>query len=68
VPRIDGHALFWAVVLVLLVLHMDPFAGDGIEPVAFGWIPRDLGYHLVWIAVATLTMFWMCARVWRDDE
>lgn len=52
----------------MVVAHMDPLASGGVEPVALGWIPRDLGYHLVWITLAAILTFYMCAKVWPDEE
>jgi hypothetical protein len=60
--------LFWAVVAALVLAHLDPWGGTDIEPVLFGWIPRDLAYPLGWVGLATAVTFWMCARIWRDDE
>ena len=61
------HGLFWAAVAALLVAHMFGF-GQGAQPLLLGWVPLDLGYRLVWIALAAALVFWMTGRLWPDNE
>lgn len=57
-----------AIVIALVILHMDPWSDGSIEPVVWGFVPRDLGYHLLWVLAATATTFYMCAKAWPEDE
>ncbi len=66
--RREHRLIFWVAVCGMLVLHMDPFARGRVDPVVLGWIPRDLGYHLLWITAAAVMTFYLCARVWPDDD
>jgi hypothetical protein len=59
----------WLGAGLLLGLHHDFFRPQEARLV-FGWVPEDLAYRLVWMAAATLYLFWFTARVWetREDE
>jgi hypothetical protein len=69
------HArIFWAVVAVLLILHVDVFnhlepgsdPSDGVAPV--GWLPWDMAYHLLWMVAAAGAVFYLTAKVWPSDS
>jgi hypothetical protein len=55
-------------VVVMLALHLDPFEQGRVDPVLWGWIPRDLSYHLAWVVAAAAITFYFCAKVWPDKE
>jgi hypothetical protein len=63
------HRLVFAVLAAaMFVLHVDPWSSGAIEPVTWGFVPRDLGYHIVWIIAAVLLTFYLCGPVWRETE
>lgn len=57
----------WGLGLALVVLHLD-FWRPARDVVYLGWIPEELALRLVWMALATLYVWWFCARVWRVRE
>ena len=59
--------LAWAGFLALVFLHLDFWRPQG-ETFRVGWIPDELGYRLVWVALAWLYLLFVCAFVWRSDE
>lgn len=60
--------LFAVLAAALIVVHVDPWnAGPG--PLVLGWLPWDLAYHLLWMAIATLLVFYMTsAAIWPEDQ
>ena len=61
-------------VLVLFVLHNNVFHETAFhetvfhepgEPV-FGWMPSDMVYRVVWVAVGALVLWWVLRVTWRD--
>lgn len=62
------HRLFAVLAAALIVLHVDTWnAGPG--GLVFGWLPWDLAYHLLWMALATLLVFYMTSRaIWPEDQ
>ncbi len=63
------HAIFAALVVVLLVLHVDVWNAGTAPSVVFGWLPWDLAYHLAWMACATAAVFYMTsAAIWPEDQ
>jgi hypothetical protein len=67
VNRRTERVLFWLAVLGLLSLHMLGF-GQGQRPLLFGWMPTDLAYRVLWMALAAAMVFWMTGRLWPDRE
>ncbi len=61
------HRVLAVLVGVLLVGHVVQPA-PGIEPMILGWIPWDLGYHLLWMAAAAAVVWFMTDVVWHRDE
>ena len=61
------RVLFWLAVIGLLGLHMVGF-GQGDRPLLFGWMPTDLAYRVLWMALAAGVVFWMTGRLWGDRE
>ena len=55
--------IFTVLVAVLVVSHVWAPTRPG-DVLWFGWIPFDLGFHLVWMAVAAGAVFYMTERVW----
>ena len=68
VSRRSHRTVLWVTVVVMILLHLDPFEQGQVEPVVAGWIPRDLGYHLAWVVAAAVITFYLCAKVWPDEE
>ncbi len=66
-PARRRHGLIFAGVVVLLLgLHVDVWNhGRGVELV-LGWIPYDLGYHLLWMLVAWVAVLYMTVFVWPE--
>ncbi len=53
--------------VVLLALHLD-FWRPERRDIYFGWLPEELAYRLVWIALAFLYLLHFCSKVWvRKD-
>jgi len=52
--------------VVLVVLHVFPLGGDSSGMLA-GFVPWDLGYHLVWMAAAALVVLYMTGPCWPDE-
>lgn len=53
--------------LALLLLHLDSWRTQ--EPrIWLGWIPEELLYRLVWMALASAYLVWFCARIWRAED
>ena len=65
-PRLE-RGLFWLAVIGLLGLHMLGF-GQGGRPLLFGWMPTDLAYRVLWMALAAVVVFWMTGRLWPNRE
>jgi hypothetical protein len=61
------RGLFWLAVVGLLGLHMLGF-GQGERPLLLGWVPIDLAYRVLWMALAAAVVFWMTGRMWPDRE
>lgn len=61
------RTLAWLGFLALLVLHLDFWREQRPELWA-GWIPEDLLYRLVWMAAATVYLWWFTAKVWEGSE
>ncbi len=57
---------FGALVAALLVAHAFAPSRAGAFP-GLGPIPFDLGYHLVWTAVAAAAVVFLCTAVWEDE-
>lgn len=68
VSRRNHRTVLWVMVVVMLALHLDPFEQGRVDPVLWGWIPRDLSYHLAWVVAAAAITFYFCAKVWPDKE
>ncbi len=51
-----------AAVLVVMMLHNDVWHRAPRTAPALGWIPADIAYHVVWLALATLVL-WAALRV-----
>lgn len=65
--RSHRHLALAVLVSVLLAGHLlQP--SPGIEPMVVGWLPWDLGYHLLWMAAAAAVVWFMTDVVWRCDE
>jgi hypothetical protein len=58
----------YVLVFALVVLHHDVWNRDRLEPLAFGWIPFDLAYHLAWMGAAWLVLLHLCAKVWKEED
>jgi len=56
----------WIGELLLLFLHLDFWRPQRAE-LYFGWMPEEIAYRLVWMALATAWLVFFCARVWRDE-
>jgi hypothetical protein len=57
---------FWAVIVALLGSHAARVAaGHDGEP-WLGWVPPDVGWHLLWISAGAACVFWMTGRLWPD--
>lgn len=52
--------------VVLVVLHVVPLPIEGFT--IAGFLPWDLGYHLLWMAAATLVVLYMTGPAWPDEE
>ncbi len=53
-------------VLVLIVLHNDVWNREPqLEPV-LGWMPADMVYRVVWVAVGAVVLWWVLRVAWRD--
>ena len=60
----------WLGFAVLLVLHLDFWRSDEIE-LYFGWLPRELGYRLLWMALGWAYLIYFCRYLWTapaDDQ
>jgi hypothetical protein len=57
----------WAGFLGLVALHLDWWRPQRAR-LWLGWIPEELAWRLLWMALATAYLFFFCARVWRADE
>lgn len=60
--------LFWIAAAVLSVLHLDVFNHGGSAPLLFGWLPRDLAYHIAWVLVAGVLVLHLTLAIWRRPE
>ncbi len=56
----------WVLGIGLVVLHLD-FWRPQRDVVHLGWIPEELAWRLAWMALATVYLWWFCARVWREE-
>ncbi len=66
--RRQHRRIFWVLVVVLSVLHVD-FFNHGIPALLlFGWLPADLAYHLAWVIAAALLVLYLTRYVWRDSD
>lgn len=61
------RGMFWLAVCGLLGLHMLGF-GQGDRALLLGWMPIDLAYRVLWMALAAAVVFWMTGRLWPDHE
>lgn len=60
---------FTALVVALLVLHVDTWNADGPPVLVLGWLPWDLAYHLLWMACATGAVVYMTSKaIWPEDQ
>jgi len=64
--RIAVTITAWAGFLLLVVLHVDWWRPQRVEP-WFGWMPEELAWRLGWMALATAYLFFFCTWVWRDE-
>jgi hypothetical protein len=56
---------FFAVLVTLLVLmHVFQWPPEG--PKLLGFIPWDLGYHLLWMIAAAAVVLYMTEVLWKD--
>ena len=62
------NRIFWSTAGLLLALHVDPFNHGVGGALWWGWLPRDLAYHLGWVAVGTALLFYLTARIWKDSK
>lgn len=58
--------LGWAGFVLLLVLHLDFWRPKRAE-IWFGWMPEELLWRLVWMALAFAYLLFFCNRVWKED-
>lgn len=59
---------FWTATIVLCVLHVD-FFNHGVGSVLlFGWLPFDLAYHILWMVLAAVLVFYFTHSVWRSAD
>ena len=64
-PR--AHLLAWVGAALLVALHLDSWRPR--RAVLWGgWMPEELGYRLLWMALAFAYLLWFCAAVWRPRE
>lgn len=61
----SARICLWLAVAGLLVLHVIP-PHRGAEPVLLGFLPWDLGYHVLWMVGAALTIIFAAEVVWRE--
>jgi hypothetical protein len=58
--------VFTALVTASIVTHVLQWPADG--PPMLGFIPWDLGYHLLWMVGATGVVLYMTEVLWTDPE
>ena len=60
--------IFWIAAVALSALHFDVFNHGQASPLLFGWLPRDLAYHMAWIVVAGALVLYLTQAIWRRPE
>jgi hypothetical protein len=64
-----GHArdhIFWIIVALVSLLHLDFWAWDKIHPLVFGWIPYHLWYDGLLTLGGSLFFFWWGNKMWPN--
>ena len=61
--------IFWILVIVLAVFHVDFFNhGEIARRLFWEWLPLDLAYHVVWVILAAVLVLYFTRYVWRDYD
>ena len=69
----DGRALrmhrwiAWIGFVILIVLHLDFWRPQRMV-LYFGWLPEEIAYRLLWIALAFLYLVYFCTFVWQTKD
>ena len=56
----------WGGFVLLLALHLDFWRPQRVV-IWFGWMPEELLYRLVWMALAWIYLVYVCTVHWRDE-
>lgn len=57
----------WLGFVVLVLLHLDFWRAQRVQLVG-GWVPEELAYRFVWMALAFVYMVFLCGRFWRGND
>ncbi len=66
-PGTRDRVLAWAGLILLLVLHLNVWHPRGGE-FYFGWMPEELAFRVLWMALAWVYLVFFTLRVWREDD
>ncbi|MBW1973031.1 MAG: hypothetical protein JRI44_09415 [Deltaproteobacteria bacterium] len=58
--------IFWIVIGLLSLLHIDFWAWDKVYPIFFGFIPYHLWYDGILTISGAIFFFWWGKRFWPD--
>jgi len=58
--------LLWGGFVLLVLGHLDSWRAQRVV-LYFGWIPEELLYRLVWMALAWAYLLYVCRYHWRSE-
>ena len=60
--------IFWALMLIMVVLHVDVWSWHRLHPLLWGWLPYEMWYRGLLTLVCTV-LFWALARwMWPQPD
>ncbi len=58
--------IFWVVITILCLVHVDFWGWDKIHPLLFGWIPYHLWFDGILTLVGSVFFLWWGVKGWPE--